>query len=67
MRNIIIAVGGIVAGVILQDKFGIKEKAVDYLKDAKDYAVKKVKEAKEKVEENIEEIKEENSTTENEE
>ena len=59
MKKIIIAAACIAAGVVLENKFGVQDKAIEKSKKLFDYIVKKAKKLKEDVEENIDEIKEE--------
>jgi len=66
MKKLALAIVGIAAGVVLENKFGIQEKVI---KGGKDLSVKgkelwktlkkKAEELKEDVEENIDELKEE--------
>ena len=59
MKKFMFAIIGTVAGVILENKYGVQDKAIDLAKKGYDWALKKAKDLKEDVKENIDEIKEE--------
>ena len=58
MKKIMFVTLGIIAGVILENKYGVQEKSIDLVKKGWDWAVKKTEDLKEDVKENIDEIKE---------
>ena len=59
MKKIITGAGLFIAGVILENKYGVKDKAIDLTKEGWKWVVKKVDDLKEDVKENIDNLKEE--------
>lgn len=59
MKKIITGAGLFIAGVILENKYGVQDKAIDLAKEGWKWVVKKVDDLKEDVKENIDDLKEE--------
>ena len=59
MKKIITGIGLFAAGVILENKYDVQDKAIDLAKNGWKWVVKKVDSLKEDVQENIDDLKEE--------
>lgn len=59
MKKLIISTGLLVAGVILENKYGVQEKSIDLAKKGWKWIVKKADDLREDVKENIDNLKEE--------
>lgn len=59
MKKIITGIGLFAAGVVLENKYGVQEKAIDLAKNSWKWVVKKAEGLKEDVKENIDNLKEE--------
>lgn len=59
MKKIIIGAGLFIAGVILENKYDVQDKAIDLVKKGWKWVVNKVDDLKEDVKENIDGLKEE--------
>ena len=63
MKKLLLVTVGALAGVLLEKKFEVFDKAVEFGKKTKDAAKKKIREAVKSAEENLEELKEEEKSS----